>query len=229
VPGLRAERRTPRAAVQPSGAAAPARAPHRGTRWTLWALAGLSALVALAAFCFPTLSNWYAAHRQHELAGQLDDPTLAGQVRSGIVGNGKPLGRISIPAIGLDAVMVQGTDAGDLAEGPGHYASTPIPCTPGNAGIAGHRTTFLHPFYFLDRLRPGDLITITTPAATCSYSVSAAPFAVAPTDVSVIAATAGSTMTLTTCTPRGSAAERLVVKAVLVPSSLRPAPAPGDK
>jgi len=198
-------------------------------RWALWALAVLGAMAALAALCFPTLSNWYAASRQHALADRLDDPTVAGQVRSGVVGDGQPIGRISIPAIGLDAVVVEGTDAGDLAEGPGHYASTPMPCTTGNAGIAGHRTTFLHPFYDLDQLRPGDLITITTRAATCSYSVSTPPFAVAPTDVSVIAANPGSTLTLTTCTPRGSAAERLVVRAVLVPSSLRPAPAPGDK
>jgi sortase A len=197
-------------------------------------MAGLCAVVAVAAFCFPTLSNWYAASRQHQLAGQLDDPTLSGQLRGGAVGEGRPIGRISIPALGLDAVVVQGTSAGDLAAGPGHYASTAMPCAAGNTAIAGHRTTFLHPFYFLDRLRPGDVITLTTPAATCSYRVAQAPFAVAPTDTAAIAATAataataGGTLTLTTCTPRGSAAKRLVVKAVLVPRPLRPATASGS-
>jgi LPXTG-site transpeptidase (sortase) family protein len=230
VTNLLDERRSPRAVVQPSlgpQATGPLHTLAR-SRWTrrgLGLVSALCALVALGAMAFPTLSNWYAGERQHQLAAQLDDPTLAGQVRTGAVGDGKPIGRITIPAIGVDDVMVQGVNAGALASGPGHYPGTPMPCTVGDAAIAGHRTTFLHPFYSLDALRPGDVITISTPAFACSYTVTAPPFAVAPTDTAIAANTPGiATLTLTTCTPRGSAAKRLVVKAVMVPTSLRPAP-----
>jgi sortase A len=226
--GLLDDRRAPRVMVQASQEAAsggPAR--RRIAPVVLGTVAVLCALVALGAFAFPTISNWYAGSRQHALAAALDDPTLAGQVRTGAIGDGKPIGRISIPAIGVSYVVVQGVNAADLASGPGHYPSTPMPCTVGNAAIAGHRTTFLHPFYSLDALRPGDVLKITTAALQCAYAVIAPPVAVAPTDTAVIANTPGSTtLTLTTCTPRGSAAKRLVVKAVLVPTSLRPAPTP---
>ncbi len=184
----------------------------------------LLCLVAAAALAFPMLSNWWASHRQHELAAQLDDPALAGQVANGTVGDGKPIGRIIIPAIGLDMVMVQGVDAAALASGPGHYPSTPMPCTVGDAAVAGHRTTFLHPFYSLDALKPGDLVEFQTAAWSCSYTVSQQPFSVLPTDTSVVTNTPGQfSLTLTTCTPRGSASHRLVVKAQLVSSSLRSA------
>ncbi len=45
-----------------------------------------------------------------------------------------------------DRVGVQGTNVGDLRKGPGHYLNTPFPGEPGNAAIAGHRTTFGAPF-----------------------------------------------------------------------------------
>lgn len=171
------------------------------------------------------LSNWWATHRQHELARALDDPALKGQVASGSVADGKPIGRILIPAIGLDMVMVQGVDSAALDSGPGHYPGTPMPCTAGDAAVAGHRTTFLHPFYSLDKLVAGDLIEFQTAAWSCSYTVSGPPFSVLPTNTSVVANTPGQyTLTLTTCTPIGSSSHRLVVKAVLVPSSLHPAP-----
>jgi LPXTG-site transpeptidase (sortase) family protein len=200
-------------------------AASRWTRWGLPALAVVSAVVAVLALEFPTISNWYASRAQHQLAAQLDDPTIAGQVAHGVVGDGQALGHIRIAAIGVDMVLVQGTDAGALAKGPGHYPGTPMPCTTGDVAVAGHRTTFLHPFYNLNELRAGDVISITTPAASCSYVVSEAPFAVAPTDLAVVANTPGQhVLTLTTCTPRGSAAQRLVVKALMLPESLRPAP-----
>ncbi|HXX89077.1 MAG TPA: class E sortase [Acidimicrobiales bacterium] len=228
--------RSPRPAAvavrQPARGARGRRVPSGGrlvrSRWTRVGLVAFSVVclaVASAATAFPTLSNWWAGARQHALAAQLDDPTLAGQLRSGSVGDGRPVGRIDIPAIGADFVVVQGVSASDLASGPGHYPGTPMPCSAGNAGIAGHRTTFLHPFYALDELRPGDVITITTPTESCAYRVDAPPFAVAPTDTGVLHGTPGdATLTLTTCTPRGSAAQRLIVTAALVPGSLRPAP-----
>src|SRR5689334_19350869 len=58
---------------------------------------------------------------------------------------GEVEGLISIPAIGLHLAYVEGTDVPDLRKGPGHYPDTPIPGSLGNAAIAGHRTTYLHP------------------------------------------------------------------------------------
>ncbi|HZU79988.1 MAG TPA: sortase, partial [Acidimicrobiales bacterium] len=88
-----------------------------------------------------------------------------------------------------------------------------------------HRTTFLHPFYDLNALHAGDVIDVSTPAVSCSYVVIGRPFAVSPKDTAVLADTPGQhILTLTTCTPIGSAAQRLVVRAVMLPASLRPAP-----
>jgi len=56
--------------------------------------------------------------------------------------------------------FVEGTSRDDLKKGPGHYPGTPLPGTIGNAAIAGHRTTYLHPFWGVDDLVPGDVIII---------------------------------------------------------------------
>lgn len=179
----------------------------------------LLCIAGAGALAFPMLSNWWAGDRQTQLAGQLAGGEAG--VAKATVADGRPIGRIVIPTIGLDMVVVQGDDAAALESGPGHYPGTPMPCSVGNAGIAGHRTTFLHPFAALDKLRTGDLVELSTPAWSCSYIVSAPPFSVLPTDTSVVANTPGEyTLTLTTCTPIGSASHRLVVKAVMVTSSL---------
>jgi len=195
------------------------------SRWVrvgLPVLAVLGAAAAVVALEFPAISSLYTGNAQKALAAQLDDPTIGGV--GAVPGNGNALGRIRIPSIGLDMVVVQGVTAGDLAEGPGHYPQTPVPCTAGNAGVAGHRTTFLHPFYDLNELKAGDVIDMSTRAASCTYRVTGTPVTVAPTDVAVLDKAVGQyELTLTTCTPRDSSAMRLVVQAVLLPGSLRPA------
>jgi len=187
-----------------------------------------SALAAAAAFAFPSASGWYTSRAQHHLAARLQDPTIDAQIAQGTVGTGQPLGRIVIPAISLDMVLVQGVNAASLALGPGHYPGSPLPCSLGDVAVAGHRTTFLHPFFSLDRMRPGDVVEFQLPGVSCTYTVSQPPFAVSPDDVAVVGPTPGrATLTLTTCTPRYSAAQRLVVKAVLVPGSIRRPPTAG--
>lgn len=186
----------------------------------------LLCIVGAGALAFPMLSNWWAGHRQGQLADQLDNPALVAGVAQGNVADGKPIGRIMIPTIGLDMVVVQGVDTSALAAGPGHYPGTPMPCSVGDVAIAGHRTTFLHPFAALDKLKPGELVELSTPAWSCSYVVSEVPFSVLPTDSSVVANTPGEyTLTLTTCTPVGSSSHRLIVKAVMLTSSLHATPA----
>jgi sortase A len=134
-------------------------------------------------------------------------------------GIGSPVGTITIPKIDLSMVVVEGTGDAQLQTGPGHYPTTPLPGEDGNAAIAGHRTTYLHPFYNLNELVPGDPITIVTLQGIFLFHVTGSQ-AVSPTDVSVVAPTRGPTLTLTTCNPRYSASQRLVVHARLVASIL---------
>jgi sortase A len=132
---------------------------------------------------------------------------------------GSPVGDISIPKIGLSMVVVEGTGVAQLQAGPGHYSTTPLPGEAGNAAIAGHRTTYLHPFYNLNELDPGDSITVTTLQGIFLYHVTSSQI-VSPTDVSVVDTTPTPTLTLTTCNPRYSASQRLIVHAALVASVL---------
>jgi sortase A len=130
---------------------------------------------------------------------------------------GAPLGLLAVPAIGLSQVIVEGTGEAQLATGPGHYQGTAMPGQVGNMAVAGHRTTYGHPFYNLNELVAGDRITITTPSGVYTYSVTGQQI-VSPSDVAILDSTGGATLTLTTCNPRYSAAQRLVVTATLVPA-----------
>jgi sortase A len=131
---------------------------------------------------------------------------------------GEPIGKIDIPKIDVHWVFVEDVQLPDLAKGPGHYPGTPLPGQIGNAAIAGHRTTHGAPFYRLNELAKGDRIKITTFAGVFNYEVTKDPFPVQPTDYYVVSNTPGRpTLTLTTCNPRYSAAERLIVKARLLP------------
>jgi len=128
---------------------------------------------------------------------------------------GQAVGIISIPKIALQMAVVEGTDADQLRSGPGHYPGTPLPGEQGNVAIAGHRTTYLHPFYNLNELVAGDDVNILTVQGLFVYQVMTSQ-AVAPTDVAVVAPTPTPMLTLTTCNPRYSASQRLVVQAKLV-------------
>lgn len=136
---------------------------------------------------------------------------------------GELAGRIEIPAIGVDFFFLEGVDLDTLRDGPGHYEGTPLPGQPGNAAIAGHRTTYLHPFLDIDRLGPGDEIHVTYPGGTeFTYEYRTTEI-VRPDRVDVLHDMGDDRLTLTACHPRYSARERIVVTARLVDP---PAPAP---
>jgi sortase A len=109
---------------------------------------------------------------------------------------------------------VQGVEVPDLRKGPGHYPDSPMPGQLGNAAIAGHRTTYGAPFNRIDELVAGDEITIVTLAGTFHYHVTG-QLVVSPKDVYVLDQTPTATLTLTTCNPKFSARQRLVVQAAL--------------
>ncbi|MFM7062423.1 MAG: class E sortase, partial [Actinomycetes bacterium] len=134
--------------------------------------------------------------------------------------SGQPLGIIEIPKIDVARVVVQGVSKSDLKKGPGHYGGTALPGQPGNAAIAGHRTTYGAPFNRIDELEPGDEIITTTPQGRFTYRVRAAPdgsgrgwFVVRPSGVLVLAPTQTNQLTLTACHPKYSARQRILVVA----------------
>lgn len=128
---------------------------------------------------------------------------------------GSAVGLLSIPAIGMsNTAIVEGTGEAQLQEGPGHYPGTPLPGEAGNASIAGHRTTYGAPFYSLDALKTGDAIDVETPQGIFQYLVVQTKI-VLPTDTSVLQPTTLPELTLTTCNPRYSSNQRLVVQALL--------------
>lgn len=128
---------------------------------------------------------------------------------------GEPFARLIIDRIALDAVVFEGVDRTTLKSGPGHMPGTPLPGQPGNSVISGHRTTYGRPFYELDLLVVGDEIEVETALGVSTYSVREI-LIVAPTDVWVAGHIDGAWLTLTTCHPRFSAAERLIVQAELI-------------
>ena len=129
--------------------------------------------------------------------------------------DGQAIGRIRIPELGGDWVVVKGTGAGDLRKGPGAYPQTPLPGVPGTVAIAGHRTTYGAPFRHIDRLGRGDSITITMPYATFTYRVERRRI-VDPDALWVIKRVGYDRLVLTACHPLYSAARRIVVFARLV-------------
>jgi sortase (surface protein transpeptidase) len=146
-----------------------------------------------------------------------------------------------IPRLGADyqRVVLEGTAEEQLRQGPGHYPGTALPGQPGNVALAGHRVGKGSPFLDLDQLRPGDPIVVETVDSWFVYRVlgdvatgdldgdpSGIPGQeiVRPTDVQVVSPTpggpedaeaTGSYLTLTTCHPRFSARQRLVIHARL--------------
>ena len=138
---------------------------------------------------------------------------------------------IDIPKIGLDEVVVEGVGVEELKKGVGHYPDTKMPGEKGNAALAGHRTTYGHPFNRIDELTNGDQITVTTRSGTFNYEVMDKKV-VTPETVSVLDDTPDSRLTLTTCHPMYSAEKRLIVIAKLTspplptPANASPDPAP---
>jgi sortase A len=126
------------------------------------------------------------------------------------VRDGQAIGRIKIPHIDANFVMVEGTGEADLRKGPGHYPATPFPGMPGTVGIAGHRTTYLAPFNGLDKLRKGDEVVLEMPYAVVTYRVDLTRI-VLPTALWVTNPVGYNRLVLTACHPKYSAAKRIAV------------------
>jgi sortase A len=127
---------------------------------------------------------------------------------------GEGIGRIEIPRIDQDIVIVQGTDTASLRKGPGHYKSTSLPGQPGTVAVAGHRTTYLAPFRKINEIENGDEIRIEMPYAAFTYAVEKHEI-VDPGQVEIIKPVGYDRLVLTACHPLYSAAQRYAVFARL--------------
>jgi sortase A len=159
---------------------------------------------------------------------------LAGPPKSFDPGPGDPVFRLEIPAIDLSRMVVEGVGTEELKLGPGHYPQcgggftkpycTKLPAVwpgqPGRVIVSGHRTTYDAPFWALDRLEEGDEVITETRWGDFSYEVSGTEIVPPDSrDIANPAATEGRELVLTTCNPRFSAAQRLIVFAEIKEAS----------
>lgn len=128
---------------------------------------------------------------------------------------GEQIGTIHFPALHASYAVIQGTDTASLEMGPGHYPATAFPGVPGDTvAIAGHRTTYLAPFRYLNDLKPGDLIVLSMPYARFTYRVQVQRI-VTPTSLWITANKGYERLVLSACNPLYSASQRIAVFASL--------------
>ena len=122
--------------------------------------------------------------------------------------------RIQVPAIGVDAPVVQGDSWEQLKKGVGQHIRTPNPGENGNIVLSGHNDVFGEVFRDLDRLQPGDLVILFTGQRQYIYVITGTQM-VAPTAVEVMASTPNTRVTLISCHPYLVDIHRIVVTAIL--------------
>jgi sortase A len=139
---------------------------------------------------------------------------------------GEALGRMRIPRLGLDIILVNGVDHDSLKRGPGRYAGErldvpdvagklPADYMPGEGQlvyVAGHRTTYLAPFSHIDRLRLGDRVIVELPYATFRYEITRHRV-VASTDLEMLVPHGREMLVLQACHPRFFASHRYLAYA----------------
>ena len=124
-------------------------------------------------------------------------------------------GYLEIPSINLKQYVVSGTDELTLQFGPGHYLQTNLPGSGGNVGIAGHRTTYGAPFSRLDLLEVGDQIFLNSGGNKYHYEIDEKLIVDANEGEYVLYNRGDDRLTLTTCHPKYSARQRLVISGKL--------------
>jgi sortase A len=177
----------------------------------------------------------YTTWKQHQLASQYDKrarsftttisgPTVKAE-RASIAREakvyrlrskrGQVIGRLRVPRMGINMLLVNGTDHDTLKKGPGRDGRTFMPGENRLVYIAGHRTTYLAPFSHIDRLRRGDRVTIEVPYGTFIYTVTRHRI-VKSTDLSVLRSPRHELVELQACHPRFFASHRYIAYAKLL-------------
>jgi sortase A len=176
----------------------------------------------------------YTKWRQHQLTSQYarrvrafhapiatvslaaERRSIAREARRYRIGStrGEAIGRIRVPRMGVNMILVNGTDHDTLKKGPGRDLRTFMPGENRLVYIAGHRTTYLAPFSHIDSLRPGDRITLEVPYGTFVYTVTLHRI-VKATDLSVLRSPKHEVVELQACHPRFFASHRYIAYARL--------------
>jgi sortase A len=128
---------------------------------------------------------------------------------------GDAMGRIVVPRLGLRMILVNGTSTGSLEKGPGRDLQTWMPGEGKLVYIAGHRTTYLAPFRHIERLSPGDRVTLQVPYGTFKYQVTRHVIVPAD-DLARLRNRGRDEVALQACHPRFFATHRYIVYAKLV-------------
>jgi sortase A len=177
----------------------------------------------------------YTKWKQHQLASQyvkrvqsftttISGPTTADEQKSIAHAakryrtsskRGQVIGRLRVPRMGVNMLLVNGTDHDTLKKGPGRDGRTFMPGENRLVYIAGHRTTYLAPFSHIDRLRSGDRVTIEVPYGTFIYAVTRHRI-VKATDLSVLRSPMHELVELQACHPRFFASHRYIAYARLL-------------
>lgn len=172
----------------------------------------LGAVAVAASCCAPVLGVVPQARARVPVHAQ------AQAVRAARPETGALIGKIRIKRMGLTANVREGVGQAVLRRAVGHYPGTGLPGRDGNTVLLGHRTTYLHPFNKLDRMRRGDRIVLRIGRKTYVYRVRtkrviepADRRALEPVPFKRRSAPNGQYVTLITCTPKGSDRRRLVV------------------
>ena len=130
-------------------------------------------------------------------------------------GEGDGIGRIRVPRLGIDMMLVNGTDTTSLRKGPGRDPRTYMPGEGQLVYVAGHRTTYLAPFAHIDRLRRGDRATLEMPYGTFVYRVTGHVI-VPANDIARLRSHGREVLALQACHPRFFASQRWLVYGALV-------------
>lgn len=206
----------------------------RGVRGAVHVVGELMITVGVLLLAFLVWQLWWtdvtANHHQQQQVQDLERQFAQPQTSS-TTDAVHPTGRLGdafalvrIPRFGSDYVrpVHEGTTTDILQEGIGHYVGTAAPGRVGNFATAGHRTTYGKPYSDIAELKDGDAVVVETKKAYYVYRVTSHEI-VLPTTVSVIAPTPDrpgvkptkAMMTMTSCNPKYSAAQRYVVHAEL--------------
>jgi sortase A len=181
-------------------------------RWTRRLLA-VSALALLAYTAFVVLDTWtFQKTQDRQLERALTVPAHVALASLSPAQTGGLIGRMEIPALGLSAIVMEGTSTATLRHALGHISGTALPGAPGNIAVSGHRDTFLRP---LRKIQANELIILTTVGGEYNYRV-VSTSVVDPDDMTVLDSGTGETLTLVTCYPFyfvGPAPKRFVVTA----------------
>jgi sortase A len=168
-------------------------------------------------------SSFEQTLRREADAGRTDDATAPTGPREPIdelarrfwsrAGAGDAIAKLTIDRLGLNVIVVKGTDPGSLKKGPGLDGRTAMPGEGQLVYIAGHRTTYLAPFSHIDRLVKGDVIRLQTPYARFEYAVTGHRIVKAD-NLSVLRSPGHEVLALQACHPRFFATERYIVYAL---------------